>query len=84
MRVVGKEPILTNLDNDPQTVKIDKLARITDMIFKLDELDNTDNLEDGRPSNSLFKYYMFGSGYFTSFEPKTHKYYKLKRVRLFL
>ena len=48
------------------------------MIFIVDELDNSDNLEDGRTSNTLFTYYVFGSGYFMSFEPKTHKYKKLK------
>ena len=40
------------------------------MIFKLDELDNTNNLEDGKPSNTLFTYYMPGSEDFTRFEPK--------------
>ena len=48
------------------------------MIFILDELDNSDNLKDGRPSNTLFTYYLYGSGYFTSFKPKTHKYKRLK------
>ena len=71
--IVGKEPILTNLDDD-----LHKLAKITEMIFNLDELDNSDNLEDGRPSNTLFMYYVFGSRYFTSYEPRTHKYKELK------
>ena len=41
------------------------------MIFKLDELDNTNNLKDGRPSNTLFTYYMTSSEDFTHFEPMT-------------
>ena len=53
MLVEGKL-ILTNLDNDPQIVKMNKFAKITDMIFNLNELDNSDNLEDGRPRNTLF------------------------------
>ena len=53
--------ILTNLYNDPRIIKTNKLAKITDMIFNLDELDNTDNFEDGRPSNTLFTYYVSGS-----------------------
>ena len=57
---------------------MDELAKITDMIFNLDELGNSDNLEDGRPSNALFTYYVFGSGDFTSYEPNTHKYKKPK------
>ena len=30
------------------------------MIFNLNELDNSGNLEDGRPSNILFTRYVFG------------------------
>ena len=48
------------------------------MIFKLDELDNTNNLEDGKPSNTLFMYYMPCSEDFTCFEPATPQYKKLK------
>ena len=80
--IVGGEPILTNLDNDPQVVKMDKLAKITDMVFNLDELNNSDNLEDGRPSNTLFTYYVFGSGPFTSFEPRNPQYKKLKNKEI--
>ena len=48
------------------------------MVFNLNELDNSDNLEDGKPSNTLFTYYMFGSQDFTHFEPKAPQYKKLK------
>ena len=51
--LVEREIILTNLNNDPQIIKTNTLSKITDMIFNLDELDNTDNLENGRPSNPL-------------------------------
>ena len=51
--VEGKH-IISDLDNDPQIIKLNKLAEVTNMIFKLDELDNTNNLEDGKPSNTLF------------------------------
>ena len=33
-----------------------KLRGITEMIINLDELDNSDNLKDGHPSNALFTY----------------------------
>ena len=39
------------------------------MIFNLNELDNTDNLEDGRPSNSLLTYHVTSNEDFTRFEP---------------
>ena len=48
------------------------------MIFKLDELDNTNNLEDGHSRNTLFTYYMTGSEDFTCFEPATPQYKRLK------
>ena len=38
---------------DDQVIKKNKLRGITEMVLNLNELDNTDNLEDGRPSNSL-------------------------------
>ena len=41
------------------------------MIMNLDELDNSDNLKDGHPSNTLFMCYGFGSEDFTHFEPAT-------------
>ena len=75
--VEGKH-IASDLDNYPQIIKTNKLARVTNMIFKLDELDNTNNLKDGKPSNTLFMYYMPGSDDFTCFQPAIPKYKKLK------
>ena len=75
--VEGKHTI-SDLDNDPQIIKTNKLAKVTNMIFKLDELDNTNNLKDGKPSNTLFMYYLPGSEDFTCFKPKTLLYKKLK------
>ena len=48
------------------------------MIFNLDELDNTDNLEDGRPSNALLTYRVTANEDFTRFDPHTPQYKKLK------
>ena len=58
--VEGKH-IISNLDNDPQIIKTNKLSKVTNMSIELDELDNTNNLKDGHPSNTLFTYYMPGS-----------------------
>ena len=38
---------------DDQVIKKNKLKCITEMILNLNELDNSDNLKDGRPSNEL-------------------------------
>ena len=51
-----RKMILTNLDKDSRVIKTEKFTKITNMIFNLDELDNSDNLEDERPSNTLFTY----------------------------
>ena len=67
--VEGKH-IVSDLDGDPRIIKMNKLARVANMSLKLDELDNTNNLEDGKPSNTLFMYYMPGSEDFTRFEPQ--------------
>ena len=58
--VEGKH-IISDLDNDPQIIKTNIFAKVTNMSLKLDELNNSDNLEDGHPSNTLFTYYMPGS-----------------------
>ena len=63
-----RKMILTNLDKDSQVIKTEKFTKITNVIFKLDELDNSDNLEDGRPSNTLFTYYMTSYNEFTHFK----------------
>ena len=75
--VEGKH-IISDLDNDPQIIKTNKLAKVTNMSLKLDELDNTNNLEDQHPCNTLFTYYIPGSENFTRFEPMTPRYKKLK------
>ena len=48
------------------------------MVISLNELDNSDNLEDGRPRNTLFTHYVTGPEYFTCFEPSTPQYKKFK------
>ena len=80
--VEGKH-IISDLDNNLQIIKTNKLAKVTNMGFKLDELDNSDNLEDGHPSNTLFMYYIPGSENFTHFEPQTPRYQKLKYGEMF-
>ena len=63
---------------DEQVTKTNKLKGITEMIINLDKLDNSNNLEDGRPSNSLLTYHVTSNEDFTSFEPQTPQYKKLK------
>ena len=43
---------------DDQVIKKNKLKGIMEIIINLDELNNSDNLEDGHPSNTLFTYHV--------------------------
>ena len=63
---------------DDQVIKKHKLKDITEMILNLDELDNRENLKDGRPSNELLIYHPTDDKDFTSFEPRTPQYKTLK------
>ena len=49
---------LKQFETDDEVTKTNKLKGITEMIINLDELNNSVNLKDGRPSNSLLTYYM--------------------------
>ena len=51
---------------------------ITEITLNLEELDNSDNLKDGRPSNELLTYRVTSNEDFMSFEPSTPQYKKLK------
>ena len=57
---------------------MNKLAKAIDMIFNLNELDNSGNPKDGRPNDALFTYYVSSSKDFTHFEPQTPQYEALK------
>ena len=57
---------------------MNKLGKVIDMIFNMNELDNSYNLKDERPSNTLFTRYVFCSEDFTHFEPKAPQYKKIK------
>ena len=63
---------------DDQVTETNKLKGITEVTLNLDELDNSDNLKDGRPSNELLTYHVTSNEDFTSFEPQNPQYKKLK------
>ena len=69
---------LNQFEVDDQVIKTNKLKGITEMIINLDELNNSVNLKDGRPSNTLFTYHMTDDKDFRCFEPQTPQYRKLK------
>ena len=69
---------LNQFEVDDQVTKMNKLKGITEMIINLDELNNSVNLKDGRPSNSLLNYYVTSNEEFMRFEPQNPEYKKLK------
>ena len=69
---------LNQFEADNQVIKKNKLKGITEITLNLDELNNSDNVKDGRPSNKLLTYYVTSNEDFTRFEPQTPQYRKLK------
>ena len=69
---------LNQFEVDDQVTKMNKLKGITEITLNLDELDNSDNLKDGRPSNELLTYHVTNDKDYTRFEPQTPQYRKLK------
>ena len=69
---------LNQFETDDQVTKTNKLKGITEITLNLDELNNSVNLKDGRPSNELLTYHVTDDKYFTRFEPQNPQYKKLK------
>ena len=73
---------LNQFEADDQVTKMNKLKGITEITLNLDELNNSDNLKNGRPSNELLTYHVTSNEDFTHFEPQTPQYKKLKNREL--
>ena len=69
---------LNQFEVDDQVTKTNKLKGITEITLNLNELNNSFNLKDGRPSNELLTYHVTSNEDFTCFEPQTPQYRKLK------
>ena len=69
---------------DDQVIKTNKFKGITEMIINLDEVDNTNNLEDEKPSNSLLIYHVTSNEDLRVSNPKTHNTRNLKGESLLL
>ena len=67
---------LNQFEVDDQVTKTNKLKGITEITLNLDELDNSDNLKDGRPSNELLTYHVTDDKDFMRFEPQNPQYKK--------
>ena len=73
---------LNQFEVDDKVINKSKLKGITEITLNLEELNNSDNLKDGRPSNELLIYHPTSNEDFTHFEPQTPQYRKLKNGEL--
>ena len=73
---------LNQLEIDDQVTKTNKLKGITEITLNLDELNNSDNLKDGRPSNELLTYHVTDDKDFRRFEPQNPSTKNLKMESL--
>ena len=76
--LIGMELKSQMLDSRNDVLRTNKLEKVTKMVFSFNKLDRSENLEDGKPSNTLFTYYITGPEYSMCFEPVTPQYKKLK------
>ena len=68
--LIGTDLKSQMLDSRDDVLRTNKLKKITKVAISLNELNNSDNLEDGRPSNTLFTYYVTSTEHYTRFEPR--------------
>ena len=75
--LIGLE-LKSQLGDRDDVLRTNKLEKVMKLTISLNELNNSNNLEDGRPSNTLFMYYVTGPEYSTRFKPRTPQYKALK------
>ena len=76
--LIGTELKSQMLDSRNDILRTDKLVNGTKISITLNELDNSDNIKDGKPSNTIFTYFVTSPEYFTHLESQSPQYKKLK------
>ena len=71
---------MTQFDKDSQINRKNKLAGTTEMVFNLDELHNSNNLENGKPGNTLLTHHETVYDDFTRFEPYNPQHKKSQKT----
>ena len=74
--LIGTELKSHLLDSCNDIQRTNKLVNGTKITISLNELDNSDNLEDGKHSNTLFMYFLTCPEYFMHLEPQFPQYKK--------
>ena len=76
--LIGMKLKLQMVDSRNDIQRTNKLVNGTKITISLNKLNNSDNLKDGKPSNTLFTYFVTSPEYFMHFEPQSPQYKKLK------
>ena len=74
--LIGMELKSQMLDSRNDIQRANKLVNGTKITISLNELNNSDNLKDGKSSNTLFIYFVTSPEYFMHFEPQSPQYKK--------
>ena len=69
---------LNQFEVDDQVINKNKLKGTTEITLSLDELNNSNNLKDGRPSNELLTYHVTDDKDFMHFQPDIPQYKALR------
>ena len=69
--LIGTELKSQTLDSRNDVLRTNKLEKVTKMAISLNKLDNSDNFDNGHPSNTLFTYYVTSPEYYMHFETCT-------------
>ena len=75
---IGTELKSQMLDSRNDIQRTNKLVNGKKITISLNKLNNSDNPEDGKPSNTLFTYFVTSPEYFMHFKPQSPQYKKLK------
>ena len=76
--VIGMELKSQMLDSRNDIQRTNELVNGTKITISLNELNNSDNLDDGKHSNTLFMYFVTSPEYFIRFKCQSPQYKKLK------
>ena len=71
--IIGQE-LKSRIGDRDDIMRTSKLVSGTKITIILNELGSSDNLENGRPSNTLFNYYVTSSEYYMNFESHFPQY----------
>ena len=75
--IIGQK-MKSRMNDRDDVLRTSRLYGGTKITISLSKLNNSNNLEDGHPSNTLFTYYVTDPEYFTLFEPQSTQSRKLK------